>query len=71
LARETATSPFSSGWRSESSTCGSNSGLAGLGAHAAAGQRAAFDFAGDGGNHRHFQEFGRRQRRIGVENIRV
>ena len=27
------------------------------------GERAAFDLAGDGGDHRHFQEFGRRERR--------
>ena len=27
------------------------------------GQRAAFDLAGDGGDHRHFQQFGRQQRR--------
>ena len=55
--------------------------LAGLGAHAAAGQRghaggmmrraerpprgqrAVVDFAGDRGDHRHFEQFGRRQRR--------
>jgi hypothetical protein len=27
------------------------------------GERAAFDLAGDGGDHRHFQKFGRRERR--------
>ena len=95
MARAIETSPVSSGWRSESSTCGcefrqlvekqhavmGERNFARPRAQAAAdqrrhagrmmrraerpliGERAAFDLAGDRGDHRDFEQLGRRQRR--------